>query len=51
MSRLIPYLWLATTLAWLVVVVVTDQPAWQLAIWIVTAIVPITALERQSTGG
>jgi hypothetical protein len=44
--RLVPFLWIALSLAWLVIVIVTDRPAWALAVWIAVTIGPIAMLGR-----
>jgi hypothetical protein len=44
--RLVPLLWIALSLAWAVIVVVTDRPAWALALWIGTTVGPLTELDR-----
>lgn len=40
----LPWLWLAMSLLWAVVIIVTDQPAWPLALWIATTLGPLTYL-------
>lgn len=45
--RMLPFAWLALSAVWAVVVVVTDQVAWPLAIWIATTLGPLTAIERR----
>lgn len=45
--RFLPVVWLALSAVWVVVVIVTDRPAWPLAIWIAITIVPVTATERR----
>ena len=47
--RRIPFLWLALSAGWAVVLFVTDVPAWPLAIWVAATIGPITVLQRVST--
>jgi len=42
--RLVPFLWVALSLAWAVIVVVTDRPAWALALWV--GVGPLTELDR-----
>lgn len=44
--RVVPFVWLALTFAWATIIVVTDRPAWEPALWIATALGPITALDR-----
>ena len=39
----LPWFWLAMSVAWAVVIVATDQPAWPLALWIAITVGPITA--------
>jgi hypothetical protein len=41
LERPIPFLWLGLSVAWAVVVFVTDQPALWLALWIATTVGPI----------
>jgi hypothetical protein len=45
--RILPFAWLALSAAWAVVTVVTDQPAWLLALWIATTVGPLTVLDRR----
>lgn len=40
----LPWLWLAMSLLWAVVIIVTDQLAWPLALWIATTLGPLTYL-------
>jgi hypothetical protein len=47
LRKVLPFAWLAMSAAWAVVIVVTDQPAWGLALWIATTVGPLTALERR----
>jgi hypothetical protein len=49
MRQALPWLWLAMSLAWAVVIIVTDQIAWPLALWIATTVGPLTFLKRQVT--
>jgi hypothetical protein len=46
----IPWLWLAMSLLWAVVIIVTDQLAWPLALWIATTVGPLTYLSRHQSG-
>jgi len=39
----LPWLWLAMSAVWAVVIFATDQLAWPLALWIATTIGPLTA--------
>lgn len=48
--RMLPFAWLALSAVWAVVVVVTDQVAWPLAIWIATTVGPLTAIDRRHRG-
>lgn len=50
LRRVIPLLWLVMSFAWAVVIVVTDAPAWPLAIFIATTVGPLTALAARSNG-
>ncbi len=43
------WLWLGLSAAWAVVIFVTDQLAWPLALWIATTVGPLTALKPAST--
>lgn len=43
--RLIPWLWLALSLSWAVVILVTDEVAWPLALWIAGTVGPLTLLQ------
>jgi hypothetical protein len=40
----LPWLWLGLSAAWAVVIFVTDQVGWPLALWIATTVGPLTAL-------
>jgi hypothetical protein len=44
LRRTIPWLWLAMSLLWAVVIIFTDQLAWPLALWIATTLGPLTYL-------
>lgn len=48
MRSLIPWLWLGLSMAWAVVIFVTDQLAWPLALWIATTVGPLTLLRSRS---
>ena len=39
----LPWMWLGLSAAWLLLIVVTDQPAWPLAVWIAATIAPLAA--------
>ena len=43
----LPWLWLGMSAAWAVVIFVTDQLAWPLALWIATTVGPLTALKTR----
>ena len=43
----LPWLWLGLSAAWAVVIFVTDDPAWPLALWIATTVGPLTALKTR----
>ena len=45
--RALPWLWLALSAIWLVVVFVTEVPAWTLAIWIATTLGSVTMLQAR----
>lgn len=51
-DRLVPFAWLALSAAWAGVVLVTERPAWPLAIWIAITVGPLTALDgrRRNAG-
>lgn len=46
LRRAVPWLWLAMSLGWAVVIFVTDELAWPLALWIATTVGPLTYLTR-----
>lgn len=50
MRKTLPWLWLAMSLAWAVVIFVTDQLAWPLALWIATTVGPVTYFQISRTG-
>ena len=43
----LPWLWLGFSAAWAVVILVTDELAWPLALWIATTVGPLTALKTR----
>jgi len=43
----LPWLWLGMSAAWVVVIFITDQLAWPLALWIATTVGPLTALKTR----
>lgn len=43
----LPWLWLGLSAVWAVVILVTDQLAWPLALWIATTVGPLTALKTR----
>jgi hypothetical protein len=43
-GQALPWLWLAMSAVWALVIVVTDQLAWPLALWIATTVGPLTYL-------
>lgn len=49
MLQALPWLWLAMSLLWAVVIIVTDQPAWPLALWIATTVAPLTYLRNSKS--
>lgn len=46
-STVLPLAWLAMSAAWAVVIIVTEYPAWPLALWIATTVGPLTAIGRR----
>ncbi len=46
LRKVVPWLWLAMSLAWAVVIVVTDELAWPLALWIATTVGPLIYLNN-----
>ena len=44
LRRAIPWLWFAMSLLWTVVIILTDQLAWPLPLWIATTVGPLTYL-------
>jgi hypothetical protein len=46
LRKVVPWLWLAMSLAWAVVIIVTDELAWPLALWVATTVGPLTCLTR-----
>ena len=44
----IPFLWIVLSMAWAVVILVTDQLAWPLALWIATTVGPLTTLQNRN---
>ncbi len=47
LQRVVPFAWLALSAAWAAVIVVNDQVALPLTIWIATTLGPLTAIERR----
>jgi hypothetical protein len=47
LRRVLPFAWLALSATWAAVIIVTDQLAWPLALWIATTVGPLTALDRR----
>lgn len=47
LRRVVPFVWLALSATWAVVIVVTDLAAWPLAVWIAITVGPVTAVERR----
>jgi len=46
-AKWLPFLWLGLSAIWAAVIVVTDQLAWPLALWIATTLGPLTAMRRR----
>ena len=49
LRQAVPWLWLAMSLAWAVIIIVTDELAWPLALWIATTVGPLTYLTRSES--
>jgi hypothetical protein len=47
LRRVLPFAWLALSAIWAAVIIVTDQLAWPLALWVATTVGPLTALDRR----
>lgn len=47
----LPWLWLALSALWAVIILTTDQLAWPLALWIATTLGPLTALRTRFRHG
>lgn len=47
LRRALPWLWLALSALWAVVIFVTDAVAWPLALWVATTVGPLTALRTR----
>jgi hypothetical protein len=45
----LPWLWLAMSLAWAIVIIVTEHLAWPLALWIATTVAPLTYLRSSKS--
>ena len=45
--RLLPWAWLVLSAIWAVVIFVTDQVGWGLALWVATTLGPLAALEQR----
>lgn len=43
----LPWLWLGLSVVWAVVIIVTEQVAWPLALWVATTVGPLTALKAR----
>ena len=43
----LPWVWLGLSVAWAVVIMVTEHLAWPLALWIATTVGPLTALKAR----
>jgi Flp pilus assembly protein TadB len=46
--KLIPLVWLGASIAWLVIIVMTDLVVWPLTIWIATTLGALTFLRRRN---
>lgn len=47
LTTALPWLWLALSALWAVIILTTDQLAWPLALWIATTLGPLTALRTR----
>lgn len=47
LHRILPFAWLALSAVWAAVIIVTDQLAWPLALWIATTVGPLAALDKR----
>ena len=47
LTAALPWLWLALSAFWAVIIVTTDQLAWPLALWIATTLGPLTVLRSR----
>lgn len=45
-QQALPALWLVMSIGWAVVIFVTDQLAWPLALWVATTLGPLTYLRN-----
>lgn len=48
LRQAVPWLWLALSLLWAVVIVVTDQLAWPLALWVAITVGPLIYLRNSN---
>lgn len=48
LRRYLPLLWLTMSACWAVVIVVTDQVAWPLALWVATTLGPLTVIGKHN---
>lgn len=44
LRQAVPWIWLAMSMLWAIVIIVTDQIAWPLALWVATTLGPLTYL-------
>lgn len=49
LHQALPWLWLALSLLWAVVIIVTDELAWPLALWVATTVAPLTYLRSSKS--
>jgi hypothetical protein len=47
LTTTLPWLWLALSAFWAVIILTTDQLAWPLALWVATTLGPLTALRSR----
>ncbi len=48
LRRALPWLWLALSALWAVVIIVTDTISWPLTLWVATTVGPLTYLQKQT---
>ncbi len=51
LTTALPWLWIALSALWAVIILTTGQLAWPLALWIATTLGPLTALRSRLDRG